>query len=226
MTGKALHEKGEKYFFSENIFDDGYTDAPPPPSFSEHELADAKQKSTAEGRQQGLKEAEGSQLRITAQILDQLRKQLAELSAAEAQREKIFEQETLALCLSIFERMFPVYNKAAGFEELKQAISEIIKKQEGQNHVAVTVTPDMVAPIETHLNSLKESGLDLKFAVKGDETLAPGACRLAWSEGGALRNPQMLADEIRTSIEQVLAKKGLKGHDKSETGSSRAGEGA
>jgi flagellar motor switch protein FliN/FliY len=42
----------------------------------------------------------------------------------------------------------------------------------------------------------------------------------AWpgSEGGALRNPQMLADEIRSSIEQVLAKKGLKGHDKDEPG--------
>ena len=55
------------------------------------------------------------------------------LTAAEAQREKIFEQETLALCLLIFERLFPVYNKTAGFEELKQSISDIIKQQEGQN---------------------------------------------------------------------------------------------
>ncbi len=226
MTGKALHEKGEKYFFSQNIFDDGYTDAPPPPSFNEQELADAKQKSSAEGRQQGLKEAEGSQLKLTAQVLGQISKQLAELSVAEAQREKLFEQEILALCLSVFERLFPVYNKIAGFEEMKQSISDIIKKQEGQNHVTVTVTPDMVAPIETHLNAMKESGLDLKFAVKADETLAQGACRLAWTEGGALRNPQMLADEIKASIEQVLAKKGLKGHDGEKPGSSPVGESA
>jgi flagellar assembly protein FliH len=225
MTGKAVHS-GQKYFFSENIFDDGHTDEPPPPSFSEQQLADAQKKSSAEGRQQGLKEAEESQLKLTAQVLEQIRKQLVTLTAAEAQREKLFEQETLALCLSIFERLFPVYSKATGFEELKQSISDIIKQQEGQNQVAVMVTPDVVGAIETHLNSLKESGFEIKFTVKGDETLAPGACRLAWSEGGALRNPQMLADEIRTSIEQVLAKKGLKGHDKDETGSIPAGEGA
>lgn len=225
MTGKAFHS-GQKYFFNENIFDDGYTDEPPPPSFSEQELADAKQKSSAEGRQQGLKEAEGSQLKLTAQVLEQVRKQLVTLTAAEAEREKLFEQETLALCLSIFERLFPVYNKTVGFEELKQSISDIIKQQEGQNQVTVIVTPDVVGAIKTHLISMKEAGFEIKFTVKGDETLAPGACRLAWSEGGALRNPQMLADEIRTSIEQVLAKKGLKGHDKGETGSSPAGEGA
>lgn len=225
MTGKAIHD-GKKYFFNENIFDDGHTDEPPLPSFSEQQLAEAKQKSTSEGRQQGLKEAETSQLKLTAQILDQINKQLTALTAAEAQREKIFEQETLALCLLIFERLFPVYNKTAGFEELKQSISDIIKQQEGQNQVAVMVTPDVVGAIETHLNSLKESGFEIKFTVKGDETLAPGACRLAWSEGGALRNPQMVADEIRSSIEQVLAKKGLKGHDKDQPGVPPAGEGA
>ena len=210
---KALQEK-KKYFFNQNIFDEGHTDEPPPPSFSEQELENAKLKAIADGKTQGLREAEGSQLKLTAQILDKIQKDLVQLSAAEAMREKTYEQETMQLCLAIFERLFPLYNEQAGFEELKHTISEIMKRQEGQNHVVVTVQPDVTGAIETHLNKLKESGYELKFAVKGDASLAPGACRLAWNEGGALRDPQMLADEIRSSIQQVLAKKGLKVHDK------------
>jgi flagellar assembly protein FliH len=217
MTSKAAHEKGQKFFFSENIFDEGHTDEPPPPSFSETQLADAQKKSAAEGRQQGLKEAETSQLKQTALVLAQIQKQLTDLSTAETMREKVFEKETLELCLSIFERLFPLYNQAAGFEELKQTLTEIVKKQEGQNQITVTVTPDVVAAIETHFNALRTAGHDLRVTVKGDETLTAGACRVAWSEGGALRNPQMLADEIRSSIEQVLAKKGLKGHDRARS---------
>jgi flagellar biosynthesis/type III secretory pathway protein FliH len=210
---KTIQGKHTKYFFNQNIFDENHVEEPLPPAFSEKELEAAKLKAVAEGKNQGLKEAENSQLKLTAQILDKIQKQLAQLAAAEALREQMFEREILQVCLAVFERLFPVYNERAGFEELKTSITEIIKQQEGQNHVVVSVTPDVVAAIETHLNGMKDSGLDIKFAVRGDETLAPGACRLAWNDGGALRDPQRLADEIRTSLEQVLAKNGPKGHD-------------
>jgi flagellar assembly protein FliH len=210
---KAIQEK-KKFFFTQNIFDEGHSDEPPPPSFSEQELETAKLRAIADGKTQGLKEAEGSQLKLTAQILDRIQKELMQLSAAEAQREKMFEQEILNLTLAVFERLFPVYQEHVGFEELKEALSTIMKQQEGQNHVVITVMPDVVAAIETHLNKLKESGFDLKFTVKGDETVGLDGCRLAWSEGGAIRDPQRLADEIRSSVQQVLAKKGLKGHDR------------
>ncbi len=218
MNNNALHSKDKKYFFTENIFDDDYVEEAPPPTFSGQELESTRQKALAEGRQLGLKESETSQLKQTQQILDKIQKQLAQLGASESLREKIFEKETLELCLAIFEKLFPLYNEHAGFEELKQSLAAIMQKQEGQNHVVVTVTPDVSAAIETHLNSLKNSGFDLKFTVKGDESLAPGSCRLAWNSGGAILNPQAVADEIRASIQQVLAKKGSKGHDGSKTG--------
>ncbi len=210
---KAIQGKRKKYLFTENIFDEKHVEEPLPPAFSEKEMETAKLKAIAEGKNQGLKEAENSQIKLTAQILDKIQKQLTQLAAAEALREQMFEREILQLCLAVFERLFPVYNEHAGFVELKTAISDIMKQQEGQSHVVISVTPDIVGAIETHMNGLKDSGLDLKFSVKGDETLAPGACRLAWSDGGALRDPQRLADEIRASIEQVLAKNTPKGHD-------------
>jgi flagellar assembly protein FliH len=217
---KVIQDKRTKYFFTQNIFDEDHVEEAPPPVFSEQELEATRLKAIAHGKTQGLQEAESSQLKITAQILDKIQKQLGQLAAAEALREQMFERETLQLCLAVFERLFPVYNDHAGFEELKTAVSGIVKQQEGQSHVTISVTPDVTGAIETHLNTLKDSGLDLKFTVKSDDTLAPGACRLAWSDGGALRDPQRLADEIRLSVQQVLAKKGLKGHDEDKGESS------
>src|SRR5688572_2154193 len=108
MNNKATFGKDQKYFFTENIFDEDHVEETPPPSFSEQELAEARQKSAVEGKQQGLKEAENSQLKQTLVVLEKIQKQLAELSAAESLREKIFEKETLELCLAIFERLFPL----------------------------------------------------------------------------------------------------------------------
>lgn len=209
----TIQEKRKKYFFNQNIFDENHVEEPLPPAFSEKEMEAAKLKGIVEGKNQGLKEAENSQLKLTSQILDKIQKQLVQFSAAESLREQMFEREILQLCLAVFERLFPVYSQHAGFVEMKTAITDIMKQQEGQNHVVISVTPDVAGAIETHLNGLKDSGLDLKFSVKGDETLALGACRLAWSDGGALRDPQRLADEIRASVEQVLAKNTPKGHD-------------
>lgn len=219
MDSNPYQGKYQKYFFTENIFDDDHIEEPPPPSFSEQELEAAKKKSFTEGRTQGLKEAEASLLKQSNQILEKIQKQLVELSAAEGLREKVFEQETLKLCLAVFEKLFPLYYAHTGFEELRAAITEIVKKQEGQSHIAITIAPDITEAIEAQLNSLRDAGYELKFSVKGDDSLSPGACRLAWSDGGAILNPEMIADEIRTSIQQVLAKKGSKGHDSGGTGS-------
>ncbi|MGB4057013.1 MAG: FliH/SctL family protein [Alphaproteobacteria bacterium] len=213
MTDKALQGKKQKYFFNANIFDDDHVEEPAAPVFTEEELAAARQKSMAEGKTAGLKEAEASQLKQTSLVLEKIQKQLTEISAAEAMREKVFEAETVRLTLSIFEQIFPLYNAHAGFAELKENLSEILKKQEGQSHLSITVTPDVAPRIEEHLNSLKNAGIELRFSVKGDPALLEGACRMAWSEGGALLDRQKLADDVRAAVQQVLAKKALTGHD-------------
>jgi hypothetical protein len=90
MTGKAIHD-GQKYFFNENIFDDGHTDEPPPPSFSEQQLADAQTKILLpKGVSKALKEAEDFATQThRSEFSNKIRKQLVTLTAAEAQREKI-----------------------------------------------------------------------------------------------------------------------------------------
>ena len=133
--------------------------------------------------------------------------------AAELERERLYEQDSIKLCLQVFEKLFPVYNEKCGFEEMKAAMETILKRQEGQQKIVIHVAPDIAVRIEEHLQTLKKDENGPSLMVKPDPAMPPGACKLAWEDGGAARNPEILAGEIKSMIEQALAGSVSKGHD-------------
>jgi flagellar assembly protein FliH len=186
---------------------------PPPPTFSESELEQAKKQSFEQGRQQGLKESANSRDQQIAAIMGVISHHLIDMFAQERKREKIYEAEAVRLSLKIFETLFPLYHKALGFEELKAVIEQVLEKQEGQKQIHIHVHTDISEGVEAHIETLKRKGFDLNVAVIADETIAPNGCRMSWADGGAVKDTQSLADEIMAVLQQTLAASGAKGHD-------------
>ena len=216
MTDKALHnKKEEKYFFTANIFDEAEVEEelPAAPVFSEQELETARRTSLLEGKQAALQEMENSISKRIGLILEKISQDMAILFNAEKSREETYEKETINLCLQVFAKVFPLYNEKYGFEELKNALMTILKKQEGQKSIAIAVAPEFVDGINEYLSKLYSLETGVKFTVKGDPSLSSGACKLAWEDGGAVRNPEAMADEIKSMMEQMLAGAATKGHD-------------
>ncbi len=118
----------------------------------------------------------------------------------------------MALCLATFKKLFPLYEKTAGFAEMKQVIEDILRRQEGQKQIVIHVIPAAVTGVNEHLAPLKASGL-ADFYVQGDEALPEGACRLVWADGGAVRDAEKLAVEIEAALKDLLAGNGVKAHD-------------
>jgi flagellar assembly protein FliH len=213
MTKHAV-QGNDKFFFDLNIFDEKEEPTePPPPMFSESDLELARQKAFAEGRQAALKESQESRDQYIAKSLEKLSQDTSVLFAAESAREKTYEYEAVRLCLAIFQKAFPLYQEKFGHEDLKRTLESILARQEGQKQITIHVTLDMVDDINRHLAKLKSGGLDLNFLVQGDETLAPGASRLSWTDGGAVRNPDSLANDIEAALKDLLAGPLAKVHD-------------
>jgi flagellar assembly protein FliH len=213
MTKSAAPDKKEKFFFNVNIFDEPDLSVTPPPTFSETELATTAEKSFNDGKRAGLKESEESRNAFIAKLLDKITRDTALLFAAEAARERAYEQEAVKLCLAALQKIFPLYAQKCGFEELKSTVESILRKQEGQKHIIVQIAPDAVEGIQAHLAQLKSKGLDTQITVQGDELMAVGACRLSWSDGGAVRNPEETARHIENALRDLLAGTATKGHD-------------
>jgi flagellar assembly protein FliH len=213
MTIKAAQGK-EKFFFNVNIFDERpEPEEPPPPMFSEAELEAAQKKSFAEGKQEGLAESAASRDQQVAKMIDKIAQDMAILFTAEQKREKTYEIEVVNLCLAVFQKALPMYQEKFGAEELKRTLEAILKRQEGQKHILVHVTPDMVDGITAHLQKLKATGFEPNVTVQADEALPAGGSRLSWADGGAVRNPAAMAADMESALKDLLAGAATKVHD-------------
>ena len=210
-------QPGGKFFFDKHVFDSDQPDPnapPPPPVFTEEEMAAARRQSYEDGKAAGVKTTQDSIQKQTAQTLERIAQDVRTLMQAERQREQAYEREAIALCLAMIQKMFPGLQERFAEDGLKSALSHILKKQEGQKQITVTVSPDLLPGIQSHLQTIKsQNGMESDFLVQEDSLLPPGACRLAWQDGGAVRNPEALAQEILQTLEEMLADGDAKRHD-------------
>lgn len=219
-----MKRKGEKFLFNQNIFDEPDieeeedVELPPPPTFSEEELETVRKttydKAYEAGKQDGIKAERTSRDEIVAQTLQKISHDTGLLFSAEDERERIFEAEALRMTLAIFEKLFPLYKHEHGFDELKTAVENVLKKQEGQSQIVIEVHPDNVEGIKNHIHSLGQYGHDPhRYEIKGTENLDESAFRLRWKDGGAIRDVKTITDEIEAIIKDTLAGTLTNSHD-------------
>lgn len=225
MSEKLLERKTQKFMFDLNNFDDDVVEEvefvePPPPTFSEEEMESAKNKSFRDGQQKGrddaLKESSESREQFVAEQLQIIAQSLPQIFEKEQERETRYETESVKLNLQLFEKLFPFLHDIYGEDNLKASISNILEKQSGQKEVVISVHPDAKEGIEQHLQTLSSGGTQMDLVIKADPDIAAGACKISWSDGGAVKNPQALASEIFGFIKDTLAGYETNSHDGTE----------
>ncbi|MGQ0527393.1 MAG: hypothetical protein ACT4OY_05100 [Alphaproteobacteria bacterium] len=217
MKNAADLNKEQKYFFNQNIFDDGSSDTVAP-VYTAKDIEDARRKGIAEGRGQATKEQEEARAHRLEQALGQIQVQMGQLLAAEKTRHDHYEHETLALLLLALRKLFPMLDKAIGLDQLKNFVAQTLKNQDGHPHMTVLVSPEILNEIKDYIDNLKLAGSEIDCTVQSDEKLTASSCSVLWEDGGALRNPEKLATEIQTAVQDILAGRGAKGHDKKPAG--------
>lgn len=212
----------KKFLFDMNIFDEPEEEEvlaepppPPAPTFSEAQLEAAKTKAFEEGRQQGIEESLESREEQLAGIMRMISGDTQKLFIAEEEREKLYEAEAVRLTLAIFERLFPLYTAQHGFDELKSVLNDILHRQEGQAEILIETAPSQCEGVEAHIAKLPPLSGKTVFKVAGNESLQEGACKLSWTNGGAVYNSAAMAEEIQTILEETLAVAPTNRHDKS-----------
>ncbi len=225
------NQDDEKFFFHMNNFDDDVIEEeefeePPPPVFSEAELDQAKRQSYTKGHEEGLAEAKASRDQQISNTLQRIAAETQTLFTQETAREKTYEREAVALSLSIFKKLFPVFQSKYGFEEMQGQLESIIQSQEGQSAIQIKTSTDFAPDIEAYMQELSSKNDALSFKVVGDEAMANGDIALSWADGGAIRHAEHMAQEIESKLQEVLAGLAPNSHDRGDVDSPPEAENA
>ena len=218
-----------KFLFDLNNFDAPEEEAiieeeieniePPPPTFSEEELETAKAVAHAAGRNEGLLEERGRREQLVADNLKKIADNFSTLFANEIYREKQYEEEALKLAIQIIEIVAPSLNNRLGQEALRQALQDVLKSQSEQSEILVEVHPESAADIDSLIESIwPDKDNAPRYKVLADSELEKGACSLSWKDGGMVRDPSKMTNDIKTAIESLLVEQVMSSDNSSLTG--------
>ncbi len=208
----ALTRGTRKFLFDVHNFDEPEVpdpDAPPPPPvFTESEMASSRNDSFEKGRQAGLAEAEASREKAVLVLVETMTGHFSDLFDGERKRSQQFEAETLLLAREIFEKLFPLLNETHGLAEVEKAVAAVLENQRQQPDIIVEVHSDFLEDIRGVADLVKRSvHLPGTVTVVANDSLARGDCRMSWNDGGAERSATALSAAIRKTLEDALAGK-------------------
>ncbi len=223
MTSETIEKKKpEKFLFGTHNFDEPDEDDldadPPPPTYSQEDLdaatRDAAAKAHAKGREEAFAEAKASLDQQVANVLGAINQNIGRIIDAELTREKSYEQESVRLSLAVFKKIFPHIQEKYGFEELSNILEKTVNNQEVQSKISIQVPPEVHLGVQAFIEqTFPSAAQSRKIEVLPNETVPAGGCKLSWSDGGAVRDTQAIADEITRLMEEALAGTGANVHD-------------
>lgn len=199
-----------KFLFDNNNFDlpdstpepEAYVE--PPPIFTLEELGFARDDAFAKGQAAGLEEARNSREQYLAEQTEHIAQELKFLLGAEEYRAAVYEREVLALTETIFKSLFPHFTAQGGLEEVKAVISKVLTNQPEQSSIVIELPEEDIEAIEAYF---RDQGLDADRVIFKPASISKGSCRLSWKDGGALRDHQIIADEIMKILQPNLPQK-------------------
>lgn len=200
--------KDRKFLFDTNNFD--LPDTPPepevyiepPPLFTLDDLGHAKDDAFTKGRAAGLEEARVSREQYLAEQTERISQELKFLLGAEEYRAAVYEREVLSLTETIFQAIFPAFTEREGLSEVKAVISKVLLNQPEQPSIVIELPEEDAEQIAAYFSNTDIDPEKVTF--KPAQGLPRGSCRMAWKDGGALRDHKIIAEEIFKTLNPNL----------------------
>ena len=171
------------------------------PTFSEEDLAEARQSGFDAGRQEGIREAASAIEREIADALNTITGHLSEVSEKQRQDMDDTQASALRLVHALTTKFFPRMAETAGVGEIEGMATSLLERLRGEPRIVFVVGESISGELEGRLAGIATSqGFDGRIEVIGDASLTAGDCRIEWSTGGAERSMKDLLAEIDSII--------------------------
>jgi flagellar assembly protein FliH len=179
--------------------------APPPASYSEEDLAAARQSAYQEGHAAGLAEVESSQARRLADLLESLPDHLTELRRQLEAQETERRREALEAAVTVVRKLFPQLARQGGLDEIGAVVDSCLERLRDEPRLVIRCADQDLDELRGRIeSSATRAGFEGKLVFLADEAIAAGNLRVEWADGGAERDLAGLWREIDAIVERAL----------------------
>lgn len=175
------------------------------PTFSEDDLAAARQDGFEAGRQDGMATAQAQIERHVADAITVIRDRLEQLAA---ERDAVFAEMTesgLAVATAIARKIAPDYCRKNALGEIESLIGECLGGLSEEPRIAIRVADDLLDGVSERLSAIAEqAGFAGNIAILNDPGMDRSDCRVEWAEGGAERSLAQLLQNVDAAVARSL----------------------
>lgn len=184
------------------------------PTYSEEQLALAREESFSAGKEEGVREASDT---VESQTLDTMRAlgiQIPELFRHMERRHSETFHEAISAAVTIVRKFFPNMTEEHNLKEIETMLGAILSEILEEPRVILHVNPTIVKRLTERVDAIAtEAHFEGRVVVMEDEGAAPGDCRVEWSNGGAERNLNDLWRQIDEVVQGNLSASDVQASD-------------
>jgi flagellar assembly protein FliH len=185
--------------------DEMAADLPPPPTFSEFEMDEARRIAFTEGHDAGVAEAAEVTERRQAEALSALASGFVQVQADQQAGIEAVRNDAMQLALSIVKKMLPTMTQRYGVDEIGGVIHECLMQIDDAQRLTVRAHPDLLDGVRAEAARVAEDAeFEGKIIYTADPKLALGDCRVEWGNGGGDRDHGQLWSEIEIIVTRAI----------------------
>lgn len=172
-------------------------DKEPVKTFTEEDMAKARDDGFAAGKNAVQKSTEETIERDIARTLESLSGQLTGLDKVQSEAIERRDRETIEAALVIIRKLFPSLAARHGMAEIEAVISDCLARLRDEVRVVIRVADAMLDAVNERVTALAaKAGFEGKIVLIAQEDLQVGDVHVEWADGGAERDSGSLWREI------------------------------
>lgn len=180
-------------------------ETPAPPTFSEEDMAAARDEAFAQGHEAGLKEMSESLERETRDALTAVETALRELMWSQSAIATDAIEGAIRVAKTAIRRMLPALAARDPLAEIELLVSQAMAMIQGEASLNIYVNDRLLEPISTRIRNLAAAeGFGDRITVLPLASIAPGDVRVEWGNGGLSRDMATIEKTIDGVIAHAL----------------------
>lgn len=173
--------------------------------FTEQDIQAAHDEGFRDGFHQGAAEAATSGNMASAEIINQLYRELEILVEGEIQRVRLAQEIALRTAVAGLKKIWPQVVKQLGQEMIETTIRQSMEANPEETRIVVRVHDTMLDPVIDRLPQLQaQQAFAGKVILLADQGVQLGDCKVEWADGGLERLSRTLSAQIDHALEHIL----------------------